>query len=125
MRTPEVGGSRARIRPIGRTGDVPTRRQNRSGARDGLISAELQAALLAEAHQLASIDGAVEQVKAVNDFFAQLDAELEQFADVRFEAVSQLRAEGMSYDRIAEATGLSKARVAQLARAARRDDIRR
>lgn len=104
---------------------MSTRRQNRSGARDGLISADLQAALFAEVRQLASTDSAVEQVKAVNDFFAQLDVELEQFADVRFDAVSQLRAEGMSYDCIAAATGLSRARVAQLARVARRDDVRR
>jgi uncharacterized protein YerC len=104
---------------------VSTHRQNRSGARDGLISADLQAALPAEVCQLASIDGAVEQVKTVNDFFAQLDVELEQFTDVRFDAASQLRAEGMSYDRTAEATGLSKARVARLARAAQRDDDQR
>ena len=78
-----------------------------------------------EAHALGAVVDPADRVRAVNDFFAQLDAELEQFADVRFEAVTQLRAEGLSYDRIAEATGLSKARVAQLVRAARRDDIRR
>jgi len=30
---------------------------------------------------------AVDRIQAVNDFFAQLDLELEQFADVRLEAV--------------------------------------
>lgn len=32
------------------------------------------------------------------DFFAQLDAEMEPFAEVRLEAVSELRALGLPYD---------------------------
>ncbi|VXB04093.1 conserved exported hypothetical protein [Aeromicrobium sp. 9AM] len=101
-------------------GEMPSRRHNRAGARDGIISAELQAALLRECHQLGSIVEAVERVQALNDFFAQLDFELEQFADVRLDAVAELRGRGWSYDRIASETKLSKSRVAQLSRAARR-----
>lgn len=99
---------------------MPSRRHNRSGAREGSISAELEAALLSESHQLGSIVDPVERVRAINDFFAQLDLELEPFGDTRLEAVSELRSAKWSYDRIAEATGLSKARVAQLSKAARR-----
>lgn len=65
-----------------------------------------------------------ERVRAVNDFFAQIDAEMEPFAQVRLEAVAELRAEGLSYDRLAEATGMSKARAAQLSQMAR-DGARR
>ncbi len=54
------------------------------------------------------------QAKAVGDFFAALDAELEAVAMVRLQAVRELRALGWSYDRIARETGLSKGRVAQL-----------
>jgi DNA-directed RNA polymerase specialized sigma24 family protein len=99
---------------------VPSRRQNRAGAREGIISAELEAALLNESHALGGLVEAVDRIKAVNDFFAKMDLELEQFADVRLEAVTELRAQGWSYDRIAEATELSKARVAQLVKETRR-----
>ena len=53
-------------------------------------------------------------MRAVGDAFAALDGELERFAKVRLAAIAALRADGWSYDRIAAATGLSKARVAQL-----------
>ncbi|KQX74497.1 helix-turn-helix domain-containing protein [Aeromicrobium sp. Root472D3] len=99
---------------------MPSRRQNRAGARDGVISAELEATLLKDAHALRSMVEAVDRIQAVNDFFAQLDLELEQFADVRLEAVRELRSQGWSYDRIARETGLSKARVAQLVKEIRR-----
>ena len=56
---------------------------------------------------------------AVGDAFAALDRELEMLADVRLKAIRQLRSQGWSYDRIAEATGLSKGRVAQLVNASR------
>jgi uncharacterized protein YerC len=103
------------------TGYMPSLRHNRAGAREGVLSPELQAALLAESHSLGGVVDAVERIKAVNDFFAQLDIELEHFADTRLEAVSELRAQGWSYDRISKETGLSKARVAQLVKAAGRE----
>ena len=85
-----------------------------------MISVDLQTALMKESRDLGALVDAVARVQAVNDFFAQLDLELEQFADVRLEAISELRAQGWSYDRIAEATNLSKARVAQLVKETRR-----
>jgi uncharacterized protein YerC len=68
---------------------------------------------------MAARGDSVEVIRAVGDFFAQLDFDLEQVADVREDAVRQLRQQGWSYARIAEATGLSQARVAQVARATR------
>lgn len=100
---------------------MPSRRANRAGAREGIISAELAAALMKESYELGGTVEAVERIKAVNDFFAQVDLELEQFADVRLEAVTELRRQGWSYDRIAKATDLSKARVAQLVEETRRN----
>lgn len=100
---------------------MPSLRHNRAGAREGVLSPALLAALLAESRSLGGVVDAVERIKAVNDFFAQLDLELEPFGDTRLEAVSELRAQGWSYDRISEETGLSKARVAQLVKAAGRE----
>ncbi|WP_156415598.1 helix-turn-helix domain-containing protein [Terrabacter sp. Soil811] len=56
----------------------------------------------------------IQIARAVGDFYAALDRELDRFATVRLKAVRQLRRAGWSYDRIAEATGLSKGRVQQL-----------
>ncbi|WP_311208457.1 MULTISPECIES: hypothetical protein [unclassified Aeromicrobium] len=98
---------------------MPTRRHRRTGARDGHISAQLQRALLKEVHALSAVVDPADRVRAVNDFFAQLDAEMEPFAEVRLEAVAELRALGLSYDAVAESTGMSKARAAQLSRMAR------
>jgi hypothetical protein len=75
--------------------------------------------LAAEADALRANDGPLERIQAVNDFYAQLDFELEQIAAVRLEAIKELRREGWSYDQLAQATGLSKTRVAQLARGMR------
>ena len=46
--------------------------------------------------------------------FAAIDLELERVAKVRLKAVREMRRGGWSYNQIAEATGLSKGRVAQL-----------
>lgn len=93
-------------------------RRRRTGSRPGVISPELQAALHREATRLAALGDSVQIVRAVGDFFAQLDFELEAFADVRLDAVRQLRRAGMTQQEIAEATNLSAPRVAQLCRAA-------
>lgn len=58
-----------------------------------------------EATTLASIAEASHQVKAVNDFYAQLDFEFEQVAQVRFDALRELRGAGWSYLRIAGRLG--------------------
>ncbi|WP_457253619.1 hypothetical protein [Pedococcus sp. P5_B7] len=73
-----------------------------------------------EAARLEGIGTDVEIIRAVGDMFAALDAELERIALVRLRAVRRLRAQGWSYDRIAEATDLSKGRVAQLSKDPRR-----
>src|SRR5690349_4642321 len=95
-------------------------RPRRSGARRGALSAEVRAALRAEAARLNDLDDEVSIVRAVGDAFAALDSELERIARVRLRAVHRLRRQGWSYDRIAEATGLSKGRVAQLSKDERR-----
>jgi DNA-directed RNA polymerase specialized sigma24 family protein len=97
---------------------MPERRK-RTGSRAGAMSGDIRAALDAEVARLAALDDPISQVRAVGDFFAALDEELEKVAEVRLAAVTALRRQGMSYDRIAEATGLSKPRVAQLSRDAK------
>ena len=98
---------------------MPPRPRRRAGSRAGNLSRELEKALLDEAARLAATGDAKERVTAVNDFYAQLDWELEAIADVRLAAVKELRLQGLSYDAIAKETGLSKSRVAQLAHASR------
>jgi hypothetical protein len=79
----------------------------RAGARRGVISEQLRRALLHEGGELAGRPDPVEQVKAIYDFHAELDYELEPIADARLAAVAELRRQGWSYDRIAAATELS------------------
>jgi len=81
------------------------------------MTERLRAALAAEGARLAKVKDPVEAIQAVVDFNAQLDLEVEFIIDVRRSAVRALRAEGWTYLRIAEATGLSESRVAQIARA--------
>ena len=94
---------------------MPDRRR-RTGYRAGAMSKEIKTALDREMMRLSRLDDPVEQVRAVGDFFAALDVELEKVAAVRRDAVAALRARAMTYERIAEVTGLSKPRVAQLSR---------
>lgn len=96
------------------------RRRVRDGARQGALSPQLTRALRAEAQRLALASDPVRAIRAVGDAFAALDAELARIAQVRLEAMRQLRDTGWSYDRIAQETGLSKGRVAQLSREAKR-----
>lgn len=95
---------------------MPPRARRRAGARRGALSPEVRDALRTEADRLAKLGEPLEVIKAVGDAFAALDGELERLARPRLEAVRALRRDGWSYDRIATATGLSKGRVAQLAR---------
>ena len=99
-------------------GPVPPR-PRRAGSRPGRLSARLAAALAAEAKALGAHADPLKRIEAVNDFYAQLDFELEQIANIRLQAIQELRREGWSYDRLAAATTLSKARVAQLAQGVR------
>lgn len=94
-------------------------RPRRTGARRGALSAELRAAVRAEAARLGQGPDPVAVTKQVGNFFAAIDRELERVANVRLAAIAAMRAQGWSYDRIAAETGLSKARVAQLVKDAR------
>ena len=58
-------------------------------------------------------------IASVGDLFASLADALAELAQPRLRVVAELRRQGWSYDRIADATGLSKGRVAQLSREAR------
>lgn len=55
-------------------------------------------------------------VRAVNEFFGQLDFELEPVAALRREAVLTLRRRGWTLQQISEETGLSVSRVGQISR---------
>lgn len=70
-----------------------------------------------------AIEGPVETIEAVGRTWVALDDALETISLPRLRAIAHLRREGWSYDRIAEATTLSKGRVAQLAREARDRDL--
>jgi uncharacterized protein YerC len=116
----EVAFNRSAWQPLAEVdprfdGEVP-QRTRRAGARKGSLSPELRGALRAESKRIAALPEAVDVVKAVGDFFAAADAELERVAQVRLAAIRRLRADGWSYQRIADATGLSQARAAQLSR---------
>lgn len=76
----------------------------------------MENALDAEVARLTSLTEPADRVRAVGDFFAALDAELEKVAAVRLRAIAELRSQGMTYQRIADVTDLSYPRVAQLAR---------
>ena len=97
---------------------MPPRRR-RAGYRLGQLSQQLRDAITTEATALAQLDEPLAVIAAVGDTFAALDDALAEIALPRLRAVAQLRRDGWSYDRIAEATQLSKGRVAQLAREAR------
>ena len=90
--------------------------RRRAGHRAGHLPAEVRTAIRGEVGRLAALTDPIAVIVAVGDAYAALDAEMEQLARVRIRAVAELRAEGWSYERIAHATGLSKARVAQLAK---------
>ena len=98
---------------------VPPRRR-RTGYRPGQLSEQMRAAVAAETRRLDDIDGPIETIQAVGDTFAAMDDALAELALPRLRAIAELRALGWSYDRIAEETGLSKPRVAQLSREALR-----
>lgn len=92
---------------------MPPRRQ-RDGSRSGSLSQAVREALDLEAKRLRDLPDPVDTIRGVGDAFAAMDAELGRLADVRLEAINELRRDGWSYDRIAASTGLSKGRVAQL-----------
>ena len=98
---------------------MPPRRR-RAGHRPGNLSPQLGEAITAEAAALEELDTPLQVIAAVGDTFAALDDALAEIAVPRLRAIAELRRLGWSYDRIAEETRLSKGRVAQLSREARR-----
>ena len=82
-------------------------------------SAVLREALRSEVRRLRAEPSPVEQVRGVSDVLATLEAEYERLNALRLDAVVALRGEGLGYDAVATATGLSRSRVAQLLRQAR------
>jgi DNA-directed RNA polymerase specialized sigma24 family protein len=96
-------------------------RQRRAGYEPGRqLSPELEAALDAEAARLAAIEDPVEAIRSVTELFIALDDALEPVGEPRLRAISQLYRTSRSYQTVADATGLSKSRVGQLIRLARR-----
>lgn len=78
------------------------------------LSAGLLAALDGHARRAIHHLDPAATVRTTSAFLAAMTAELDRFAAIRLTAIANLRARGLSYDRIAAMTGLSKARVAQL-----------
>lgn len=68
--------------------------------------------------EVARLPSPSQRVSAASSILESLDQEASEIQKLRLEAIADLRAEGHSYDVIASLTGLSKARVAQLSRAA-------
>jgi DNA-directed RNA polymerase specialized sigma24 family protein len=92
-------------------------RNDRKGNRFG--RSHFRDAIQAEVERVESIamdSDPVEAINAVGDAIAALDDALADLALPRLRAIAALRRDGWSYDKIADATNLSKPRVAQLAR---------
>lgn len=84
------------------------------------MAPELKAAIDSEAARLAASTDPAEAIRAVTEVFNALEDALEAVAEPRLRAVADLHRQLRSYDEIAQMTGLSKSRVGQLAREARR-----
>lgn len=83
-----------------------------------MLRPTLLIALDEQAHRTAATTDSATLIRTVGLILAAMDDELRRFSVMRAIAVASLRDNGTSYDRIATRTGLSKARVAQLSRAA-------
>jgi hypothetical protein len=81
-------------------------------------------AIAAEAARLDDVDDDVEAIRATGELFNALDDAILAIGEPRLRALVRLRAQGWSYNRLVEATGLSKTRVAQLVKEARVRGIR-
>jgi len=82
----------------------------------------MRAAIAAESKRLAKIDDDVEIVKAVGDWFNALNDAILEVGQHRLDAINRLRANGWSYSRLIDATGLSKTRISYLVNRARRQN---
>jgi DNA-directed RNA polymerase specialized sigma24 family protein len=99
---------------------VPPRRRRKGYQAHHQLDPVLEGALAAEAARLAAIEDPVQAVHAVNEFFNGLEDALLQVGEPRLRAIIELYEDLGSYQRVADATELSKTRVGQLVREARR-----
>lgn len=65
------------------------------------------------------VEGLIARIDSASDAIAAVEDALDDIRDVRLDAIVALRLENWSYDRIAEASTLSKTRVRQLVHEAR------
>ncbi|KQV63404.1 hypothetical protein ASC64_17615 [Nocardioides sp. Root122] len=84
----------------------------------------MREAITAEAARLDGLDDDLATIRATGEVFNALDDAILAIGEPRLRALVRLRAQGWSYNRLVDATGLSKTRVAQLVREARARDIR-
>lgn len=91
-------------------------RRRRAGAREVRLPKGLRDAFTNELKELRKVRDPEERIRIVGDLFAALDDPVEQLTTLRLEAVGELRKQGWTYDRLASLSGLSKTRIAQLAR---------
>jgi hypothetical protein len=76
-------------------------------------------AIAAEAARLDALGDDLATIRAPGEVFNALDDAIIAIGEPRLRALVRLRAQGWSYNRLVEATGLSKTRVAQLVGEAR------
>lgn len=84
----------------------------------------MREAIAAEAARLDALDDDVASIRATGEVFNALEDAILVIGEPRLRALVLLRAQGWSYNRLVDATGLSKTRVAQLVREARARGIR-
>ena len=102
---------------------MPPRRR-RAGYQPGELSEQMRDAIAAEAARLEDVGDDLETIRATGEVFNALDDAILTIGEPRLQALARLRARGWSYNRLVEATGLSKTRVAQLVKEARVRGIR-
>lgn len=81
-------------------------------------------AIAAEAARLDALGDDVAIIRATSTVFNALEDAILAIGEPRLRALVRLRGQGWSYNRLVDATGLSKTRVAQLVREARARGIR-
>ena len=99
---------------------MPPRRRRLGYQGHHRLDAVLEAALDNEAARLHAIEDPVLAVQGVTEFFDALEDVLARVAEPRHLAIVQLYEELGSYQKVADATGLSKTRVGVLVREAQR-----
>lgn len=80
----------------------------------------LRASIRVLAQSVGEVPSAADRAAFASSALEALEQEATELQSLRLAAIATLRTDGYSYDRIAVLTGLSKARVAQLSRAARK-----